>query len=696
MSKLEQLQDFIKLDIPTPLFKGVPYENAGNYKSLFQMKNNFRFPVVVRSTFSQEDGNESSFAGHYATVLNVGFNQFEDSVRDVFKSYPNPENQQVIIQEMLNPEFSGVLFAFRNGVWKIEFSEGLGENVVSGKKNPYVLLLPKFMPSDALVAPYYQFWKPFTEENPLNELSEPFITLSLHTRTLLKHYQNVSIGLDIEFAIEKGQLYLLQARPITTADEHEEVLTSANHKEILPPKPSRAMTSLIASAKKDLFKYYQNLDPTLPDRNFIETAQGMPWINLSALLDTMVSWGLPTSLVCNSVGAEDVYKVAFRPHIMATKVKVFFRLLKEQLMVKKQVQKWKTDTFDLLNSRREERANVWKSAPAKALSECSQDLKMLYIGLVSNMQQLTGAMSAPTGILHRLGLLQKSAVNSKSTEYLKAFNELIANQMSKEDFLAKFGFRGFYESDIGQPRFFEYAESEWEKLTTMVGGHLPVKSNKRKENIFIKTLISPVIALIHAREQLRHDTMQQFWQFRKELQMGVKNVVTNSNHRFEDFYFEDLIALLQSPQGFKIPEYEPQVGWTLDTFLHNKLGRVLPISTLANISTGVQNDTGIGIYPGIIRGTVWRVQSANFNALQVPDYKQIILVADSLDPGWIPFLSKVQGVVSYVGGILSHASIILRESAIPSITQLPKNIELNNGDLIEMDGKTGLVKKLDS
>ena len=330
MSKIDQLHDFVKLAMPTPIFQGIAYEKSTDYKYLFQLKKNFRFPVVVRSTYSQEDGENTSFAGHYATLLNVGYNQFEDSVRDVFKSYPNPANQQVIVQEMLQPSYSGVLFAFKKGIWKIEFGEGLGENVVSGKTNPYVLLLPKFSTLDKTVAPYYSIWKPFGEDNSLNLLTAPFIDLSLYTGQLLNYFSENNIGLDIEFAIEKGKLYLLQARPITTASEHEEVLTSANHKEILPPKPSRAMTSLIAASKKDLFGYYQNLDPSLVDRDFIELAQGMPWINLSALLDTMVSWGLPTSLVCNSVGADDVYKVGLRPHIIFSKWKVFFNLLKEE------------------------------------------------------------------------------------------------------------------------------------------------------------------------------------------------------------------------------------------------------------------------------------------------------------------------------------------------------------------------------
>ncbi len=697
MSKLSQLHDFVKLNIPTPYFKGVSYEEAQDYKKLFQIKNNFKFPVVVRSTYSQEDGEASSFAGHYATVLNVGYNQFEHSVRDVFASYPKPENQQVIIQEMLQPSHSGVLFAFKNGVWKIEFSEGLGENVVSGKKNPFVLLLPKFNKMDKWVASYYNFWKPFEKENPMAFLHGPFLSLSIYTQTLLQYFKHVEAGLDIEFAVENGKMYLLQARPITTKEEKEEVLTSANHKEILPPKPSRAMTSLITSARKDLFAYYQNLDPSLPSRNFIENAQGMPWINLSALLDTMVSWGLPSSLVCKAVGAEDVYKVALRPHIAISKINVFFGLLKEQLLVKKQVERWKAATFAELNRKRADRAALWSQRPEAALNECVEDLKNLYTGLVSHMQQLTGAMSAPVAILHRLGLLQKSKVESKSTEYLKAFNALANGSMDKQEFLELYGFRGFYESDVGQLRFYEYTEQEWNKLLSNKG-EIPenLSTQKSKGNFFVKLLTKPVTELIHSREALRHDAMQQFWYFRKELKDGIQKALPNRDIRFEDYHFEDLAELLKNPTDFKKPEYEPQAGWASDTFLHNESGRVLPLNVLVNAGNSLDAKQGIGIYPGVIKGQVWRVAAADFSQLQLPSYEHIILVADSLDPGWIPFFGKVSGVISYVGGILSHASIILRESSIPSITQLPKTIELSEGMWIEMNGQTGEVKKIEA
>ena len=149
----------------------------------------------------------------------------------------------------------------------------------------------------------------------------------------------------------------------------------------------------------------------------------------------------------------------------------------------------------------------------------------------------------------------------------------------------------------------------------------------------------------------------------------------------------------QSKATLPPPTPNPSSGWDMDTFLCNGHGRRLPLRLLANVAGQKDGQrSGIGIYPGKVEGYVWRIHSASLDNLQPPNDGPVILVADALDPGWVPYFSRVQGAISYVGGLLSHASIILRESRIPAITQLPAHIELNDGDWIEMDGQTGEVK----
>lgn len=289
MSKLQQLEQIRRWRLPTPRFGSVRYEDF--QQGAFAL-DKLRFPLAVRSSYALEDGGEQSYAGQFTTVLSVEEAQLEEALEEVFNSYPTPEGQQAILQEMIHPEYSGVLFAFREGAWKLELIEGQGEALASGHKQPDTLLLPRFTRADAWASALYPFWQGFPDKE--KGLNRALIWLSWYAQVLLQR-MDAEHGLDIEFCVSKGRLLLLQARPITTPQEAEEVLTSANHKEILPPKPSPLMTAIISKAGYRLFEYYQALDPTLPRRAFIREAAGMPWINLSALLDVIVHWGCPPS-----------------------------------------------------------------------------------------------------------------------------------------------------------------------------------------------------------------------------------------------------------------------------------------------------------------------------------------------------------------------------------------------------------------
>lgn len=69
-----------------------------------------------------------------------------------------------------------------------------------------------------------------------------------------------------------------------------------------------------------------------------------------------------------------------------------------------------------------------------------------------------------------------------------------------------------------------------------------------------------------------------------------------------------------------------------------------------------------------------------------------ILVTKFTDPAWTPVFSLVKGVVTEVGGILSHAAVISREYGIPAILNVKDVTQtIKDGDLITIDGETGQI-----
>jgi phosphohistidine swiveling domain-containing protein len=76
--------------------------------------------------------------------------------------------------------------------------------------------------------------------------------------------------------------------------------------------------------------------------------------------------------------------------------------------------------------------------------------------------------------------------------------------------------------------------------------------------------------------------------------------------------------------------------------------------------------------------------------------KDDILVTRFTDPGWTPVLARVGGVVTEVGGLLSHAAVIGREYGIPAILNLNHATSLiKDGSRIKINGKTGVVELLE-
>jgi len=69
-----------------------------------------------------------------------------------------------------------------------------------------------------------------------------------------------------------------------------------------------------------------------------------------------------------------------------------------------------------------------------------------------------------------------------------------------------------------------------------------------------------------------------------------------------------------------------------------------------------------------------------------------ILVAGITTPAWTPLFAMASGVVTDIGGPLSHGSIVAREYGIPAVlgTGLATRC-ISNGQLISIDGNAGTV-----
>ena len=101
---------------------------------------------------------------------------------------------------------------------------------------------------------------------------------------------------------------------------------------------------------------------------------------------------------------------------------------------------------------------------------------------------------------------------------------------------------------------------------------------------------------------------------------------------------------------------------------------------------------GLGCCPGIVEGFA-RVITDPRDAMIMPGE---ILVAERTDPGWVMLFPSAAGLLVERGSLLSHSAIVSRELGLPSIVSIAGlTAWLKSGDRVELDGTTGIVRKLD-
>ena len=207
-------------------------------------------PVAVRSSATAEDMVGASMAGQYDTFLDITDEAaLIEAVRCCWASVDSPRTRTyfaehgidvnqvfmaVIVQKLVPADVAGVLFTANpksgtRGEMLAEASWGLGEAVVSGRVQPDVLRIDRATGRvlDAHIADKQIYIPPGGhEDRPVEEaLRNAPCLRSTDVENLWRLGEQAAAHFgapqDLEWAIHRGQLYLLQVRPITTLEEAE-------------------------------------------------------------------------------------------------------------------------------------------------------------------------------------------------------------------------------------------------------------------------------------------------------------------------------------------------------------------------------------------------------------------------------------------------------------------------------------------
>ena len=234
---------------------------------------------AVRSSAMVEDAANESWAGQFESYLNVKPEEIIDKIYECHNSkkaravsYANGEDVfdiAVVVQKMINAEYAGVVFSKNpvNGEDEIitEYVKGLGEDLVSGKKDPVQVIISDDLEKDNI----------------------PFDIM------ILKEYVNKIISVyngipqDIEYAVSEGNIYILQSRPITTNKEKDkEVIELGSPEDLFYWGPSKAESIYMSDFFSGMEEFFDMLNknedmPKPPVTLCLFSNHQMVWLNNS-------------------------------------------------------------------------------------------------------------------------------------------------------------------------------------------------------------------------------------------------------------------------------------------------------------------------------------------------------------------------------------------------------------------------------
>jgi len=234
-----------------------------------------------------------------------------------------------------------------------------------------------------------------------------------------------------------------------------------------------------------------------------------------------------------------------------------------------------------------------------------------------------------------------------------------------------------------------------------------LKINPIKKYLLKKTLFYAK-KFIRLRENLRYERTKVFGTVRKIMKkMGVHLKNNNLINNEKDVFYltvDEIFGLIDGSiidvdlkklielRKEEYKKYETEAILP-DRFLtRGFLGENFYYEDLAGNSQLDENTLqGTGCSKGIVKGKVKIVLNPMDTQVEDGD----IIITKSTDPSWVMVFPLLKGLIVEKGSLLSHSAIISREMNIPAIVGVQGATSiLKTGDMVQFDGSTGIIKKL--
>ncbi|MGW6191063.1 phosphoenolpyruvate synthase [Bacillus cereus] len=226
--------------------------------------------------------------------------------------------------------------------------------------------------------------------------------------------------------------------------------------------------------------------------------------------------------------------------------------------------------------------------------------------------------------------------------------------------------------------------------------HLPDGKQKIEET---KRMIRNIRNFIGYREYPKYGMINRYFIYKQAILKEAEQLVQNSViHEIEDIYYLIFEELHEVVHTNKL-DYEIIHKRKNEYKLYEKLTPPRVITSDGEIITGkykrenlpAEAIIGLPVSSGVIEGRARVILNMEEANLEDGD----ILVTAFTDPGWTPLFVSIKGLVTEVGGLMTHGAVIAREYGLPAVVGVENATKLiKDGQRIRVHGTEGYIEIL--
>jgi len=656
--------------------------------------------VAVRSSGLNEDGENQSYAGVFESRLNVGQQDFMRSLAEVGQSLASGraeaysgntrETGGIVVQKMVNAQYAGVLFSehpVSTGCMLVELTQGLGESLVNGSVTPEA----------------YRFGRVSSrclEHRPPPIDLAPLLEFGRRVEALFGQPQ------DVEWAYAEGQFYLLQARNITAPVRDRE-----DRLGLLEQERARLLSVVGRDEKFD--------DPLLVQDVLSEILPRPTPLSMSVMERLWEADG-STELACGELGVPYRINAFSKPYVVSAFGSLYvnppegrrrsgkgpgavaaFKLARSAEQLERDFKKRFLKGF-LRKIRRHEVMDLAQLRTKELIVLFDRWLN----DFVANSYLQAEIINVAADFYWKMAQKELEQFDQDPALYLGVTGETIvcramallpeirAGKRDRQEFLELFGHRAPNDYELAQPSYIE-DEAQLDALIERAEYPDCAAAAETPESVLPS---SPVLALSVERarrfqvlkEEAKHHCLRQLRNIRRVLlEIGGQ---TGLDDGIFQLRWDEVLQLKRAPfvkQARNIVARRQQQN---KAWASIRLPAVLTLKDLESINPDGSRDSAMR--PGqALRGIKVSGKGVVIGPVQVlDDARDIdsftagnILVARFTDPTWTPLFRRAHGLVTEVGGWLSHSAIVAREYGLTAVVGVTGAMSsLKTGQLVRL------------